>query len=226
MLEAGTWNAYRANELLKPESLDIGPNSVDVSLHRKLLKPRVLGPTNVVDPYDGQNLEWDTVEIDRTWGYVLQPNEFLLGAARERFDCRNSVLMLNTYQYHYFAPMYDGRSTCGRIGIASHITAGFGDYGFCGAFTLEIKNNFPYPIRLREGMRIGQVYFDEVSSAESEFIYHGAYSHTNHNDGPVPPVLGRERFECSRSTSRFVFSTTSQPSPSRKSDSPSPATQE
>ncbi len=87
--------------------------------------------------------------------------------------------------------MYEGRSTCARIGLASHITAGFGDYGFAGSFTLEIVNHAHYPIQLRPGMRIGQVAFDEVLEPE---LYTGAYSGTNHSDGPVPPKLGPDRF--------------------------------
>jgi dCTP deaminase len=34
--------------------------------------------------------------------------------------------------------MIEGRSSIGRLGLFVHVTAGFGDVGFCGYWTLEM----------------------------------------------------------------------------------------
>jgi deoxycytidine triphosphate deaminase len=146
----------------------------------------------VVDPRDAASLEWDEIEVPPGGDLTIHPGVFMLGAVRERFICEASVRCGHfSDPVKYFAPMYEGRSSCGRLGIASHITAGFGDYGFGGAFTLEIFSHFPYPVRLHPGMRIGQVAFEEVFEPK---VYQGAYAGTNHHDGPVPPKLGPYRF--------------------------------
>lgn len=197
-LRDGVWHAWMGDKELSVADLKIGPNSVDVTLHRKLLLP-FSGHRMAVDPCrHGANLHWEEADCSGEPGFRLEPGQFILGAVRERFVCSAPLV---TYRpvgdgiyeksgSHLFAPMYEGRSTCGRIGLASHVTAGYGDHGFDGAFTLELHLCFPYPIILREGMRIGQVAFVEVLDPK---VYDGAYS-TAHNDGPVPPVLGPGRF--------------------------------
>jgi deoxycytidine triphosphate deaminase len=192
----GNWSALRGDTPIPVDELEVivGPNSVDVTLHPTLLAPVA---DWVVNPRDAASLAWRPIEIPAE-GYVLQPREFLLGAVRERFVCSRQAPLRDfnvdrgdaTQRFGLFAPMYEGRSTCGRLGLASHVTAGFGDYGFSGSFTLEIVNHAPFGIRLFPGMRIGQVAFEHVVSPK---LYQGAYS-AGHNDGPVPPQLGPTRF--------------------------------
>jgi dCTP deaminase len=64
-----------------------------------------------------------------------------------------------------------------RLGIESHISAGFGDIGFVGNWTLEIT--VVHPIKIYPGMRIGQVYFHEVSQKHNlpQYRYKGKYKH-------------------------------------------------
>ena len=195
----GVWRAYRGETLMAFEEVSklIGPNSIDVTLSDKFLMPvanrRMVIKMEEVDPRDASSLEWESVDcVEMT----INPSEFMLGAVNERFVC-DAPVTINKDQFPdrqreaYFAPMYEGRSSCGRLGLASHITSGFGDYGFAGAFTLEMYNHFPRPILLYAGMRIGQVAFEEIFMPKR---YEGAYSGTNHNDGPVPPKLGPDRF--------------------------------
>lgn len=212
-----SWRAYRHNDLIEVAELKklIGPNSIDVTLHNEVLLPKsnpvedivsmltALDPSRVVnhapvDPHDPNSISWTRGSITDE-GFTLPPNGFVLGAVRERFVCHEPVVIeqvdpgINAvHRYNaLFAPMCEGRSTCGRLGIEVHLSAGFGDYGFGGAFTLEIKNNLPYPIILYAGMRIAQIAFEEVYRPTR---YAGAYSEENHHDGPVEPKLGRERF--------------------------------
>lgn len=170
---------------MEPKSRDklIGPNSIDVTLGHTFKVPRMSGKTflDPLSPVKSQDLSW----MSHEGVIILQPQDFILGNVRESFVTRAK------YKGKYFAQMYDGRSTLGRIGIGSHVTAGFGDYGFCGAFTLEIVNNAPYDIRLTPGMRIGQVYFVHV---EEPLVYGGAYSMEQHAVEPIEPILGPDRF--------------------------------
>lgn len=197
--QTGNWRAYRNNNLMDPNDVEklIGPNSIDVTLHEKLLVIEYVNPQGepwlcpedcVIDPHDPDSIIWKEVIIPEE-GYVLGPNDFVLGAVNERFVCSDSVLIND--RSTFFAPMYEGRSTCARIGIESHLSAGFGDHGFSGAFCLEIRSNSTYCMRLYKNMRIGQVAFEEIFEPK---IYKGAYSQENHYDGPVAPKLGKDRF--------------------------------
>ena len=128
----------------------VGPNSVDVHLGNTL----TFYVGDVLDPYkDNESI---TVPIPEE-GYVLQPNKLYLA---------------NTMEYtetHAAIPCYDGRSSFGRLGLFSHVTAGFGDIGFCGQWTLEIV--VPQPLRIYPGLRIGQIYFHEPDGP----LLHGSF---------------------------------------------------
>jgi dCTP deaminase len=202
LFRSTTWRGYRGSEPMAWPEIEplIGPNSIDVTLGNTFLIPRADGVVGV-DPRDAASLSWETVVVPDGDIIVMNPTTFMLGSVRERFVCDAPVTIIgHEHNGHYvketprtalFAPMYEGRSSCGRLGLASHITAGFGDYGFGGAFTLELNLCFPYPLTLHPGMRIGQVAFDEVYLPKR---YKGAYSGDNHHDGPVPPKLGPDRF--------------------------------
>lgn len=78
-------------------------------------------------------------------GLVLVPGRLYLGKTVEYTET------------HDLVPMLEGRSSGGRLGISIHATAGFGDIGFCGNWTLEIS--CVQPVRIYAGMEIGQIYF-------------------------------------------------------------------
>jgi deoxycytidine triphosphate deaminase len=44
---------------------------------------------------------------------------------------------------HAHVPFLEGKSSTGRLGIDIHATAGKGDVGFCGNWTLEISVKQP-----------------------------------------------------------------------------------
>ena len=70
-----------------------------------------------------------------------------------------------------FIPMINGRSSIGRLGISVHVTAGFGDIGFNGTWTLEIT--VVEPIRIYKGMELCQLcWFTPVGEIE---LYKGRY---------------------------------------------------
>lgn len=169
--------------------LHIGPNSIDVTLGGKML---VATPKRAIDPYDPDSItheEYTPREHirDAEPNFLLYPGTVYLGFAAERFSMEPSFWPCPTVQ------MLDGRSTIGRIGITVHVTAGFGDIGFAGNFTLELVNLNTVPVILHPGMRIGQISWHTVSRHEDQMQYTGGYT-KDHVGRPVAPVLGRDRF--------------------------------
>lgn len=173
-LETGVWYVYIGNERIDYQKVKdlIGPNSIDM-----LLGPIIKVPisTNVpVDPtLTGNSITYHETDL-REQPCVLHRGMFVLGSCLHRINC-NAIL-----NHAQWVPMYDGRSTLGRLGLASHITAGKGDYGFTGTFTLELVNHAPYPIVLSDKMRIGQLLFHQCLHP---FAYAGAYKDDR---DPVP----------------------------------------
>lgn len=172
---------------LVDSQLHVGPNSIDVTLGHELLCP---SHTGILDPRDPASLTYSkchAVDTPNGKAYMVFPGKVYLGFAAERFYIRGLIRGEQVVQ------MLDGRSTVGRIGIAVHVTAGFGDVGFVGNFTLEIVNFNAVPVLLYPGMRIGQVAFHTVMASEQQLFYAGAYA-SSHVGRPVPPVLGKDRF--------------------------------
>jgi dCTP deaminase len=133
---------------------NLGPNSYDVSLNRKLLVYD-LAPGRVLD-MKLDNPTRSLVIPDA--GLVLEPGMLYLG-------CSNETATSNR-----FVPMFEGRSSIGRLGINTHITAGFGDVGWgylpdekgdpvCQFPTWTLEIEVVHPIRVYPDVRIGQVYF-------------------------------------------------------------------
>lgn len=107
-------------------------------------------------------------------GLVLEPNRLYLGRTVEYTRTEG------------FVPMLEGRSSIGRLGLVVHVTAGFGDVGFSGYWTLEmfcIK-----PIRIYAGVEICQIYYHTICG-DYEPYSSGKYQN---NDGIQPSLLYRD----------------------------------
>lgn len=89
-------------------------------------------------------------------GFVLQPGILYLGRTMEYTET------------HKFIPMLEGRSSVGRLGISVHSTAGFGDIGFCGYWTLEIS--CVQPVRIYPGVEICQIYYHTIGRGDDIWI--------------------------------------------------------
>lgn len=83
--------------------------------------------------------------------FYLHPKQFVLGVLVERITLADNIAM-----------RLDGRSKIGRAGLLIHVTAGLVEPGWNGRLTLEMYNLSTRPIRLWEGMEIGQVTFEEL----------------------------------------------------------------
>ncbi len=93
-------------------------------------------------------------------GYVLQPGQLYLSRTLEYTENPKYVPLLN------------GRFSLGALGITVHITAGFGDLGFKGTWTLEIF--CIKPVRIYPNMKFCQVCFFPIVGSD-RIKYQGKY---------------------------------------------------
>ncbi len=122
---------------------DLGSNSYDVHLGSKL----AVYTCETLDAKASNPIKY--MEIPEE-GFVLQPGELYLGVTQEYTETMKHV------------PFLEGKSSTGRLGIVIHATAGKGDVGFQGTWTLEIS--CLKPVRVYAGMPIGQLIYFTVSS--------------------------------------------------------------
>jgi len=189
------WQAYSDGKRMTKNELHatIGPNSIDVTLASAIM--RQVTPYKI-DPYKTNNIDYvpDSMESIK-----LIPGNFILGVTQERFITDEPLYLKDSVVFGkhtsnppvLFVQKYDGRSTMGRLGIASHVTAGFGDYGFKDYWTLEIVNLGQVSVVLHAGMRIGQISFEAVYEPT---VYKGAYVEVSSKPMPKAPKLGKDRF--------------------------------
>ena len=74
----------------------------------------------------------------------------------------------------YLQPFLQTRSTLARWGVPIHLSAGWGDPGYCSRWTLELYNPWPRSVVLPVGGRVGCIGFIEVAGNES--AYEGRYN--------------------------------------------------
>jgi dCTP deaminase len=122
---------------------NINPNSYNLKLDSKLKK--YLSNDDFLD-LKKENKMHDLKIPDN--GLVLYPGTLYLGKTIEYTETYNLV------------PMVEGRSSLGRLGIFVHVTAGFGDIGFCGQWTLEIS--VIKPIKIYSKIECCQIYYNTI----------------------------------------------------------------
>jgi dCTP deaminase len=90
-------------------------------------------------------------------------------------------------------PFLEGKSSTGRLGIDIHATAGKGDVGFCGNWTLEIS--VKQPVRIYRGMPIGQlIYFPVDGEIEIAYNKKGNAKYSNQPDKPIESMMWKNKF--------------------------------
>ena len=119
-----TGNEIRAqmgkNIVIEPyREEQLNPNSYNLTLHDELLVYEEL----VLDMRKPNRTRRIKIPPE---GLVLNPHQLYLARTVERTETHNYV------------PMIEGRSSIGRLGLFVHVTAGFGDVGFSGYWTLEM----------------------------------------------------------------------------------------
>lgn len=153
---------------------DLGSNSYDVHLGSTLAKY----VDAELDAKKHNTIE--TFEIPEE-GFVLQPHEFYLGVTAEYTET------------HAHVPFLEGKSSTGRLGIDIHATAGKGDVGFCGNWTLEISCK--QPVRVYKGMPIGQlIYFPVDGEIEIKYNQKGNAKYSGQPNKPVESMMWKNKF--------------------------------
>lgn len=145
----------------------VGPNSYNLRLHRELL----VYTEPVLDMKKRNNVASVIIPQD---GLVLEPRKLYLGRTIEY--TKTDALV----------PMLEGRSSIGRLGLFIHITAGFGDVGFSGYWTLEIS--CIHPVRIYPGIEICQIFYHMI---EGNYDLYTSDKYQN-NRGIQPSMLYKE----------------------------------
>lgn len=149
------------------EKSRVNPNSYNLTLHNELLV------------YTGDVLDMKKpnpvrkIIIPET-GLKLEPGRLYLGRTAEYTKTE------------HFVPMLEGRSSVGRLGLFIHITAGFGDVGFAGYWTLEMFCT--QPVIIYPGVEICQIYYHTI---EGDYDRYDSGKYQN-NEGIQPSLLYRD----------------------------------
>ncbi len=142
----------------------INPNSYNLRLHDELL----VYTDTLLDMK--KRHETELLKISDA-GLLLEPGRLYLGRTLEYTKTKGYV------------PMLEGRSSVGRLGLCVHVTAGFGDVGFSGFWTLEI--HCIQPIRIYPFVEICQIYYHSIQGEYDEYL-RGKYQN---NCGIQPSML-------------------------------------
>ena len=126
----------------------LNPNSYNLSLHDEIMVYEEV----VLDMRQSNRVRRISIPSE---GLVLSPNQLYLGRTAEYTETHNLV------------PMIEGRSSVGRLGLFVHVTAGFGDVGFKGYWTLEMFA--VQPVRIYAGIPICQIFYHQIDGVISEY---------------------------------------------------------
>jgi dCTP deaminase len=145
----------------------LNPNSYNLKLHNELL----VYEEPVLDMKKENKAKKIIIPPE---GILLEPNKLYLGRTVEYTETDKYV------------PMLEGRSSVGRLGLFIHVTAGFGDVGFKGYWTLEI--HCIQPIRIYADVEICQIYYHSIEG------YYDKYSSGKYqnNKGVQPSLLYKD----------------------------------
>jgi len=137
----------------------LNPNSYDLRLAETVISYRK-GMVFDCAKDDYSNPDNFTKQIIGPDGFQLYPGHLYLMATKEHTESISYV------------PMIEGRSSLARLGINVHNTAGFGDVGFVGTWTLEVS--VINPVIIYANMRVCQLYFLTIDNPSH--FYHGKYN--------------------------------------------------
>lgn len=136
-------NINNGNIKIQPfDKKNLGTNSYDLTLNEKIK----IYTCDILDCKKDNPYKTITIPND---GYILLPNQIYICSTNE------------FTQTDFFVPQINGKSSIGRLGITVHVTAGFGDVGFNGKWTLEIT--VVKPVKIYKNIPIAQIYFNTIS---------------------------------------------------------------
>jgi len=156
---------YAREGMIEPwEPAQLQPASYDCTLGNsfQVFESHRMTAVNLRRPetYEGMSQE---VVVPDDGEFVIQPSEFVLGSTREYFSIPVTI-----------TGRIEGKSSLGRLGLQTHVTAGFFDPGYCGHATLEFVNLLSAPIVLTPGLLICQMSFIQLTQP-ARTPYKGRY---------------------------------------------------
>ena len=152
----------------------LGSNSYDVHLGKWLAKYR----DEILDARKHNQIDYFEIPDE---GFILQPQVFYLGVTQEYTET------------HAHVPFLEGKSSTGRLGIDIHATAGKGDVGFCGNWTLEIS--VKQPVRIYKYMPIGQlIYFPVEGDIEIAYNKKKDAKYSGQPNKPIESMMWKNAF--------------------------------
>lgn len=156
------------NIIIEPyDKSRLNPNSYNLSLSNELL----VYENRMLDMKLPNPVKHLTIPPE---GLLLEPGRLYLGRTNEYTKTES------------FVPMLEGRSSVGRLGLFIHVTAGFGDVGFAGYWTLEIF--CVQPIKIYPDVEICQIYYHDIHGDYAPYDS-GKYQH---NTGIQPSMLYKD----------------------------------
>lgn len=155
-LESGAIYCDPAPEQIEGTHIDvrIGPDYW-VADERIKESPLVIGGPDAEPAYFGS---YTLHTAGETQGYIVLPPL--------------TLVLAHTIEYigptvADLEPVMSGRSTLARWGVQVHLSAGWGDPGFCGRWTLELINFRKRPVWLPVGSRVASVGFFGVAGCST-----------------------------------------------------------
>ncbi|HLF18355.1 MAG TPA: dCTP deaminase [Candidatus Omnitrophota bacterium] len=145
----------------------LNTNSYNLRLHNEVL----IYDEDVLDMKKPNRAHMITIPDE---GLLLETGKLYLGRTVEYTRTHTTV------------PMLEGRSSIGRLGLFVHVTAGFGDVGFCGYWTLEMF--CVKPIRIYPGVEICQIFYHTI---EGDYVEYKSSKYQN-NKGVQPSLLYKD----------------------------------
>jgi len=145
----------------------LNPNSYNLKLHNELL----VYDETILDMKKENKVKKIIIPKE---GLILEPGKLYLGRTVEHTTTDKYV------------PMLEGRSSIGRLGLFIHVTAGFGDVGFSGYWTLEIF--CVQPIKIYSGVELCQIYYHSI---EGDYATYNSGKYQN-NEGVQPSLLYKD----------------------------------
>lgn len=146
-----------------PDKEAYASTSVDLTLAPKIrvYNQQAIGVDAAIDPavsgFDVMQVIKSLSEerdIDPSDGYVLKGRHLILAWTRER---------VQLHEHGRVSARVEGKSSLARLGLAIHVTAPTIHCGFkAPSIQLEVINHGPLPIRLRIGMPICQLIFEQT----------------------------------------------------------------
>lgn len=158
----------------------VQPASIDVRLdrHLRVLQGDTMRETLALDPARDNAHRFLPVDMGRDGSFLVEPGDLVLGSTVEKITLPANL-----------AARFEGKSSLGRLGLMTHVTAGFIDPGFSGTITVEIATASAMPIRLHAGMLIGQICFYQM--AEAACIPYGHKEVGSHYQSQSEPTMSR-----------------------------------